>query len=86
MWGSISIGAALGGIIAHEFGLRAPFFFGAAMGVIALITLFVSMTRASIDEVAQIVGPTSLDDAQAALETHPLVTRRLVTSKLIHRT
>ncbi len=71
VWGSISIGAALGGIVAHEFGLRAPFFFGAAMGGIALITLLVSVGRASIDEVVQTVGPTSLDEATAALETNP---------------
>jgi predicted MFS family arabinose efflux permease len=71
VWGSISIGAALGGVVAHVFGLRAPFFFGAAMGGIALITLFVSMTRASKDEVAQIVGPTSLEGEPAALESEP---------------
>ena len=35
------------GVVAHVFGLRAPFFFGAAMGGIALITLVVSITRAS---------------------------------------
>jgi predicted MFS family arabinose efflux permease len=44
VWGSISIGAALGGIVAREFGLRAPFFFGAGFGVVALLTLFLSIT------------------------------------------
>jgi MFS family permease len=40
VWGSISIGAAIGGVVAREFGLRAPFFFGAGSGAIALLTLF----------------------------------------------
>jgi hypothetical protein len=44
VWGSISIGAALGGIVAREFGLRAPFFVGTGFGAIALITLFFSIT------------------------------------------
>ncbi len=70
VWGSISIGAALGGVVAHEFGLRAPFFVGAAMGGIALITLFTSITRASLEEVAQVLGPASIDDAPPALESN----------------
>jgi MFS family permease len=44
VWGSMSIGAALGGVIARGFGLRAPFFVGAAFGVVALVTLFFSIT------------------------------------------
>jgi Na+/melibiose symporter-like transporter len=44
VWGSISIGAGLGGITAREFGLRAPFFVGTGFGAIALITLFFSIT------------------------------------------
>jgi predicted MFS family arabinose efflux permease len=71
VWGSISIGSALGGLVAHEFGLRAPFFFGAAMGGIALIVLFLSITRASLAEVAEIAGPLSLDDASTSVEAHP---------------
>ncbi len=50
VWGSISIGAALGGVIAHEFGLRAPFFVGAGFGVVALLTLFVSITPTALGE------------------------------------
>jgi MFS family permease len=50
VWGSISIGAALGGIVAREFGLRAPFFVGAGFGVVALLTLFVSITPKSLAE------------------------------------
>ena len=47
VWGSISIGSALGGLVAHWFGLRAPFFAGAALGGVALISLFFSVTRAA---------------------------------------
>ncbi len=43
VWGSISIGAALGGIVAHQFGLRAPFFVGAGFGCVALLTLVLSI-------------------------------------------
>ena len=71
VWGSISIGAALGGIVAHQFGLRAPFFFGAAMGGLALLTLFISINRASLAELASVLDPVSIDDAPSALETNP---------------
>ena len=50
VWGSISIGSALGGLMAREFGLRAPFFIGAIFGVVALITLFFSITPRSMAE------------------------------------
>ena len=53
VWGSISIGAALGGLFAREFGLRAPFFIGAAFGVVALVTLFFSITPRSLAELRQ---------------------------------
>ena len=43
VWGSISIGAALGGLVAHQFGLRAPFFVGAGFGCVALLTLVLSI-------------------------------------------
>ncbi|HEX3088062.1 MAG TPA: MFS transporter [Ilumatobacteraceae bacterium] len=48
VWGSISIGSAFGGLVAREFGLRAPFFIGAAFGLVALITLFFSITPQSL--------------------------------------
>jgi MFS family permease len=51
VWGSISIGAGLGGIVAREFGLRAPFFVGTGFGAIALITLFFSITRRTLTAV-----------------------------------
>lgn len=48
VWGSISIGAAFGGLVAREFGLRAPFFVGAAFGAVALISLFFTVTTRAV--------------------------------------
>ncbi|MEP7047498.1 MAG: MFS transporter [Ilumatobacteraceae bacterium] len=53
VWGSISIGAALGGIVAREFGLRAPFFFGAGLACVALLTMFGSITPRSLADLAR---------------------------------
>jgi predicted MFS family arabinose efflux permease len=69
VWGSISIGAALGGLVAREFGLRAPFFFGAAVGVVALITLFFSITRTSLAEVVLTAGRASVDDDSSEIRS-----------------
>jgi MFS family permease len=69
VWGSISIGAALGGIVAHRFGLRAPFFVGAAMGGIALITLFFSITPTTLAAITQEIAREGLDESTDALET-----------------
>ena len=56
VWGSISIGSALGGLVAREFGLRAPFFIGAAFGLVALITLFFSITPQSLAALGRHAG------------------------------
>jgi MFS family permease len=69
VWGSISIGAALGGIVAHRFGRRAPFFVGAAMGGIALITLFFSITPTTLAAITQEIAREGLDESTDALET-----------------
>jgi MFS family permease len=58
VWGSISIGAALGGIVAREFGLRAPFFVGAGFGGVALVTLFFTVTPSTLAD----LGHTLTDD------------------------
>ena len=58
VWGSISIGAAIGGVVASLFGLRAPFFFGAGFGVLALLTLLTSISARSLAELA--TRPTTL--------------------------
>jgi len=36
-WGTLPIGSVIGGQIAHEFGLRAPYFFGAGFVVVAIV-------------------------------------------------
>jgi predicted MFS family arabinose efflux permease len=76
VWGSVSVGAALGGIIAREFGLRAPFFVGAGFGAVALVTLFFSITPHSLALLApaqsgnqSIAG--SQDDTPVEVELYP---------------
>lgn len=73
VWGSISVGAALGGIVAREFGLRAPFFFGAGMGLLALVTLSSSVTPSTM-EMVRVNRRHVLDDTPAAIEADPWVT------------
>jgi len=53
VWGAISVGSALGGIVAHQYGLRAPFFVGAGFAVIALVTLFFAITPRTLAEYGQ---------------------------------
>ncbi|MGZ4674530.1 MAG: MFS transporter [Ilumatobacteraceae bacterium] len=68
VWGSISVGAALGGVVAREFGLRAPFFVGAAMGAVALITLLSSITPTSMADMARARLQATLDDTPTAID------------------
>ncbi len=67
VWGSISIGAALGGIVAREFGLRAPFFMGAGFGLVALVTLLFSITPQSMSE----LNTTSADETPVQTDLYP---------------
>ena len=71
VWGSISVGAALGGLVAREFGLRAPFFVGAGMGVIALFTLSSSITPTSLANMARTRMQANLDDTPTAIDAEP---------------
>ncbi len=77
VWGSISIGAAIGGVVAREFGLRAPFFFGAGSGAVALLTLFFSITPRRIAQLGQQPergsedGTTPTDDTPVVIEQNP---------------
>jgi predicted MFS family arabinose efflux permease len=68
VWGSLSIGAALGGLTAHQFGLRAPFFIGAAFGGVALLTLWFSITPRSLADVALADQRHAADDAPSTLD------------------
>lgn len=70
VWGSFSIGAALGGILAREFGLRAPFFVGAGLGAIAVLTLFFSITSQTLAELGPpLTAPPSVHGTQEADDT-----------------
>ena len=75
VWGSISVGAALGGIVAREFGLRAPFFFGAGFGAVALVTMFFSITARDIVALTRqplvAAGNHSTDDTPVEVDTFP---------------
>jgi MFS family permease len=76
VWGSVSVGAALGGVIAREFGLRAPFFVGAGFGAVALVTLFFSITPHSLAALARAQSssqstPGSEDDTPVEIELYP---------------
>jgi MFS family permease len=77
VWGSVSIGAALGGVMAREFGLRAPFFVGAGFGVVALVTLFASITPRTLAELGPPptthtrTGTDLEDDTPVEIELYP---------------
>lgn len=43
--GSIAIGALIGGQLAHHFGVRAPFFIGAAVTALALVLALPTLLR-----------------------------------------
>jgi MFS family permease len=49
-WGGIPIGGLLGGIIAHAFGLRAPYFFGAAVVALALLVALPHVTPHALEQ------------------------------------
>ena len=71
VWGSMSVGAALGGVVASLFGLRAPFFFGAGLGVIALLTLFTSISARTLAAAGNrpMASVGAVDDTPIATET-----------------
>jgi MFS family permease len=49
VWGSVSIGAAIGGVVSRWWGLRAPFYIGAVFGAIGLLVLATSVTPARLE-------------------------------------
>lgn len=75
VWGSISVGAGLGGLVAREFGLRAPFFVGAAFGGVALVTLFFTVTARDISALTKhplvSAGSHASDDTPIEIDTFP---------------
>ena len=49
-WGSISVGALLGGFLARSFGLTAPFWFAAAVLAIMLLLTLPSVNNRAVAE------------------------------------
>ena len=47
-WGTLPLGSVLGGLVAHTFGLRATYFAGAAVMVVALLVALRHVNTASI--------------------------------------
>lgn len=58
-YGTIPIGAALGGWLADAFGLRAPFFAGGALTFVAAVTLSVWLNERAIEEARARVAPSA---------------------------
>ncbi len=68
-WGTIPLGAAAGGLVAAHFGLRAPYFVGAAVVAVALVVVMRTVTPGSLavarSTVPAVVGP-MIDEPTAA--------------------
>ncbi|HAP76500.1 MAG TPA: MFS transporter [Acidimicrobiaceae bacterium] len=47
-WGAMPVGGAAGGLVAAWFGLRAPYFFGAALMALAYLVIVTRLTRPAI--------------------------------------
>ena len=78
-WGTLPIGAVLGGQVAHRFGLRAPYLVGAGAVFVALLVAIPNVNPRAIRDarqratVANAVPPASsrVDDTPAALDREP---------------
>ncbi|HJT37316.1 MAG TPA: MFS transporter [Actinomycetota bacterium] len=58
-WGTIPLGALVGGIVAKTFGIRTPFYAGGALLVIAAVTLF----RHMVPQIAAVEAAQAAEDA-----------------------
>lgn len=68
--GAMAVGAVLGGVAAHLFGLRAPFFIAAAIGTLAFVTLFFSISAQSLAAHQAGTAPPG-DDTPSAVDLDP---------------
>jgi MFS family permease len=80
-WGAMPIGALLGGFIAQRWGLRAPYFFGAGVVLVAFVLVASRVTERAIADamptsppsaVADITHDTTHDDTPPHLTRDPL--------------
>ncbi len=72
-WGTMPLGALIGGVVAANFGLRAPYFVGAVSIFAALVVLLRSVTRSSLAAALAAATPLSrTDDTPVWLERDPL--------------
>jgi MFS family permease len=72
-WGTIPLGALVGGLIADAFGLRAPYFAGAAVIMIALVVLLFTVTPAALASATADARETSADETPVSIERDLLV-------------
>ncbi len=74
-WGSMPVGALLGGLIASRFGLRAPYFFGAATMFLAYLLIVAQLRERNIQAAIEANTPpplVTLDPTPLAIDRHPL--------------
>ncbi len=70
-FGTIPLGAAIGGQVATTFGLRAPYFVGAGVVFIALLILLRTVTPARLETAKAERRDTSRDDTPPSIEREP---------------
>jgi predicted MFS family arabinose efflux permease len=76
-WGALPIGAFLGGVVAQKFGLRAPYFAGAAVMLVAYVLIVVQLREPNISaaiaaNTPRPASPTAFDDTPPGIERDPL--------------
>jgi MFS family permease len=73
-WGAMPVGALLGGVMAKTFGLRAPYFAGAAVMGLAYLLIISSLRERDIDRAITANTPRSGTDdpTPPGIERHPL--------------
>jgi len=73
-WGAMPVGALLGGVMAKVFGLRAPYFAGAAVMALAYLLIISSLRERDIDRAIAANTPRrgTDDPTPPGIERHPL--------------
>jgi MFS family permease len=73
-WGTLSIGAVIGGQVAHHWGLRAPYLVGSAAVLLALVLALPHVNARTIADakLPATIGPVSVDDTPVNAERDEL--------------